>query len=63
MSRPATFRQSDIARAVRGARQGGMAVGRVEVVGGRILLFPVDAQAPEDEGAALRKRMDEAFNT
>ena len=51
MARPVPFRQSDLARALKGARTGGMAVGRVEIdPDGRIVLV-AEGERREPENA------------
>jgi hypothetical protein len=44
--RPSPFRLTDIARAVKGAKVGGMDVGRIEITTDKIIVFAADA-APE----------------
>lgn len=60
MTTRATFRKADVKRLIEGATAAGL---RFEVVydGDQVVLRPVDGPKMEDEGAALRRRMDEAF--
>jgi hypothetical protein len=59
--RRAPFRQIDVKRAVNGARAAGVAIGRVEIEGGKILIFPVDDSSPASDAAEVERRMREAF--
>lgn len=47
-NRPAPVRQADIARAVRGVVAGGLKVVRVEVEGGKVVVYTGEAASPED---------------
>lgn len=51
-NRPASFRQVDVSRALKGAKAAGFAVGRVEIsTDGRIVILPLSATPePDDAG-------------
>ena len=48
MTRPATITQVDIKRAVKGARDAGIDVARVEVVGGKIVIVAKGADGARE---------------
>ena len=51
MSVKAAFKQADVARALKGAKAGGMKTGKVEIdpVTGKIIIY-TDTQAANDDG-------------
>jgi hypothetical protein len=60
MTARAPIRQADVKRLCAGAKAAGMRF-VLEYDGARVVLRPVDGAPEEDEGEALRKRMDLAF--
>jgi hypothetical protein len=60
MNRPATFKQSEVTKAVKGAVAAGLKVGRIEIAGGHIVIVPADAveaeASPLDAWRASRVR-------
>jgi hypothetical protein len=63
MTKRAAFKQSDIARAIRGALQGGLPVGsfKVTVENGLPVILPVAANAPLNDADDMERRMRDAF--
>jgi hypothetical protein len=63
VTKPSTFRQSDVSRAVRGAIKGGLPVGSFKVVveNGRVEVLPIAANESPDPGAAAARKIREAF--
>jgi hypothetical protein len=57
------FRQADLSRALKGARKGGVEVGRIEVDPrtGAITLFPAGQVREDREADDVERRMEEAF--
>lgn len=55
--------KTDVRLIVEGAIAGGMPVGRIDVVGGRISLFAVDGTTQRTDADDLQRRMDEAFGS
>lgn len=47
-NRPATIRQAEIARAVRGVRATGLTVTRVEVEGGKVVVYTGEGPAADE---------------
>lgn len=60
MSRPVSFRQVDVKRAVKGATGGGMAIGRVEIdpTGKIVLVAASQAEAPQSDLEIWLKSQD-----
>ncbi len=54
-ARPATFRQADITRAVKGARAAGLSVAKVEVDNGRITVIAATGEAATGPMSDLEK--------
>lgn len=67
MTRPATIREADVRRAVRGALQGIVAAGlspdKFQIIhrNGETLVLPAGASSASDEAAEMERRMQEAF--
>lgn len=54
MTRPAAFRQADIARAIRAAAKAGLAVGKLRIApDGAIEVFPAAAPDLDESAAAM----------
>lgn len=50
-NRPATIRQADIARTVKGVVAAGLSISRVEVEGGKLVIYT--SQTDDEPGSAL----------
>lgn len=63
MTARAAFKQADLSRAIRAAIRGGLPVGSFKVVveNGRVEVLPIAANESPDPGAAVGRRIREAF--
>jgi hypothetical protein len=55
---PSNFRRTDVKRAVQAVQAAGIKVGRVELVGGKVLIIPAgDESIPDDSNNSFDKIM------
>lgn len=54
-NRPATIRKADIERTVKGVLASGLAIARVEIEGGKIVVFTGEGEAVESPLEAWRR--------
>ncbi|MCM5558073.1 hypothetical protein [Pleomorphomonas sp. JP5] len=58
MNRPATIRQADIARTVKGVVAAGLSVSRVEVDGGKLVIYTNEGVAPQESPLEAWRRQN-----